>query len=129
MQSLGTTFYSLFQVRFVCISDTHSQVENAKDLPFTIPDGDVFLHAGDFTEWGEIGKVIEFNEWLGTLPHQHKVVIAGNHDLSFDPAASAVGTEYRSRIEHPDLDKVCVCARARTGGNPNKTPKSSTFLF
>ncbi len=23
----------------------------------------------------------DFNEWLGTLPHPHKLVIAGNHDV------------------------------------------------
>ena len=26
----------------------------------------------------------EFNTWLGTLPHKHKIIIAGNHELSFD---------------------------------------------
>ena len=25
-----------------------------------------------------------FNDWLGTLPHKHKIVIAGNHDLILD---------------------------------------------
>ena len=34
---------------------------------------------------GDMDAVIEFNEWLGSLPHKHKVVIAGNHELSFDP--------------------------------------------
>ena len=29
-------------------------------------------------------EVKEFNTWLGTLPHKHKIVIAGNHELSFD---------------------------------------------
>lgn len=31
-------------------------------------------------------EVKSFNEWLGTLPHKHKVVVAGNHDLLFDHA-------------------------------------------
>ena len=26
----------------------------------------------------------EFNKFLGSLPHKHKIVIAGNHELSFD---------------------------------------------
>ena len=26
----------------------------------------------------------EFSAWLDTLPHKHKVVIAGNHELTFD---------------------------------------------
>ena len=37
-----------------------------------------------------------------------QVVIAGNHDLSFDAKASAVGTPYRHIIEHPELEKVGI---------------------
>ncbi|GJQ84226.1 hypothetical protein Trydic_g2894 [Trypoxylus dichotomus] len=70
------------QVRFVCMSDTHSLVHNIK---FNIPDGDVFIHAGDFSKCGHVDEVKEFNRWLGTLPHKHKIVICGNHELSFDP--------------------------------------------
>ena len=46
-------------VRFVCVSDTH----NTK--PPSIPDGDVLLHAGDFTMYGSPEDVYNFNEWLG----------------------------------------------------------------
>ena len=34
--------------------------------------------------WPHIQEIKSFNEWLGTLPHKHKVVVAGNHDLLFD---------------------------------------------
>ncbi|ELT98044.1 hypothetical protein CAPTEDRAFT_3300 [Capitella teleta] len=71
------------KVRFVCMSDTHSQT--AKLPTNFIPDGDVFLHAGDFTKVGRPGEVVDFNAFLKTLPHKHKIVIAGNHDLTFDP--------------------------------------------
>lgn len=50
-----------------------------------MPDGDVFLHAGDFTKCGSAAEVQEFDQWLAALPHKHKIVIAGNHELSFDP--------------------------------------------
>ncbi|KAF4532099.1 hypothetical protein B566_EDAN006193 [Ephemera danica] len=70
------------KVRFVCMSDTHSLQRHIK---FPIPDGDVFIHAGDFTKCGLASEVAEFNEWLGHLPHTYKIVIAGNHELSFDP--------------------------------------------
>lgn len=65
--------------RFVCISDTHSNHKNMK-----IPNGDVLLHCGDFTEHGYLREVQSFNTWLGTLPHKLKIVIAGNHDIPFD---------------------------------------------
>uniref|UniRef100_H2YAX2 Calcineurin-like phosphoesterase domain-containing protein n=1 Tax=Ciona savignyi TaxID=51511 RepID=H2YAX2_CIOSA len=68
--------------RFVCISDTHAR---HRDLIYNVPDGDVLLHCGDFTNLGKLEEVIDFNDWLATLPHKHKIVIAGNHDLSFDP--------------------------------------------
>ncbi|XP_066250499.1 metallophosphoesterase domain-containing protein 1 [Euwallacea similis] len=69
------------KLRFVCMSDTHSLVRN---IMFDIPDGDVFIHAGDFTKCGQKEEVISFNKWIGTLPHKHKIAIAGNHELSFD---------------------------------------------
>ena len=49
-----------------------------------IPAGDILIHAGDFTRCGNLKEVREFNTWIGTLPHKYKVVIAGNHELSFD---------------------------------------------
>lgn len=64
------------------MSDTHSKTHLMK---YDIPHGDIFIHAGDFTSNGELEEVKQFNEWLGRLPHTHKIVIAGNHELSFDP--------------------------------------------
>ncbi|XP_060535282.1 UPF0046 protein C25E10.12 [Cylas formicarius] len=69
------------KVRFVCMSDTHSLI---RYMTFGVPDGDVFVHAGDFTRCGQKDEVVQFDAWLGTLPHKHKIVIAGNHELSFD---------------------------------------------
>ncbi|PNF15807.1 hypothetical protein B7P43_G10437 [Cryptotermes secundus] len=69
------------KVRIVCMSDTHSMTPHIK---FDIPQGDIFIHAGDFTRCGQQEEVIEFSEWIGKLPHKHKIVIAGNHELSFD---------------------------------------------
>jgi len=68
-------------LRFVCISDTHGR---HWDLHPRLPEGDVLLHAGDFSMEGGLEEVQDFARWLRLLPFQHKVVIAGNHDLSFD---------------------------------------------
>jgi len=70
------------KLRFVCMSDTHSLTSHIKK---PIPDGDVFVHAGDFTRTGKLSEVREFNAWIAKLPHKHKIVIAGNHELGFDP--------------------------------------------
>eukprot|EP00127_Corallochytrium_limacisporum_P003218 Clim_evm67s147 gene=Clim_evmTU67s147 len=66
-------------LRIVCISDTHSRHSNLE-----VPDGDVLIHAGDFSNTGAPFEVRQFDEFLGTLPHKYKIVIAGNHDLSLD---------------------------------------------
>ncbi|WP_339804881.1 metallophosphatase domain-containing protein [uncultured Marinobacter sp.] len=66
-------------MRLVCISDTHSLHRRIPE----IPDGDVLIHAGDCLGAGTLSNVEELNEWLGALPHHHKIVIAGNHDWAF----------------------------------------------
>lgn len=65
--------------KIVCISDTHG-----KHNQLTIPDGDILIHAGDVSSIGTVEQVCAFNKWLGTLPHKHKIICAGNHDAIFD---------------------------------------------
>ena len=65
-------------MRIVCISDTHGLHSKAQ-----IPQGDILLCAGDITRRGMSAEVKVFDEWLSTLPHRHKIVIAGNHDFCF----------------------------------------------
>jgi Icc-related predicted phosphoesterase len=63
-------------IKIVCISDTH-----AKHRKFSIPKGDILIHAGGIMTVGyDLSEVEDFNSWLGELPHYHKIVIAGNHD-------------------------------------------------
>lgn len=73
------------KTRIVAISDTHNYHRALK-----VPDGDILVHAGDLTQQGELADVRDFNAWLGSLPHPHKLVIAGNHDFCFEdnPAAA-----------------------------------------
>ena len=70
-------------IRIVCISDTHNLTDRP-DFP-SIPEADILIHTGDFTICGKTEDVIKFNDWLGTLPHEYKIVIAGNHEKTFDP--------------------------------------------
>lgn len=65
-------------MRIVCLSDTHDQHDQLQ-----VPDGDLLLHAGDATMSGTAAQIEAFDRWLATLPHRHKVVIAGNHDWGF----------------------------------------------
>lgn len=66
-------------MKIICISDTHNQHNG-----INIPEGDLLIHAGDFTSLGRFNEIASFNNWLGKLPHKYKVIIAGNHDLLFE---------------------------------------------
>jgi predicted phosphodiesterase len=66
-------------MRLVLISDTHQRHDD-----LVVPDGDVLVHAGDFSRRGKEGEVVRFDAWLGVQPHRHKLVIAGNHDFLFE---------------------------------------------
>ena len=76
-------------VRIVCISDTHNRYRE-----LTVPDGDILIHAGDITRRGYFSELKDFNDWMQTLPHKHKVVIAGNHELSLDPTSKAESVKF-----------------------------------
>ncbi|KAG1795531.1 hypothetical protein EV424DRAFT_1648881 [Suillus variegatus] len=62
-------------VRTICISDTHST-----DISALIPPGDIFIRAGDLTHSGTLRELQVTFDWLVSLPREHKIVIAGDHD-------------------------------------------------
>ena len=76
-------------MKLVIISDTHGMFEKVH-----VPNGDVFIHAGDIMGRSSMFNIAYFDHWLGTLPHTHKIVIAGNHDRDFETNPK----EARSRI-------------------------------
>jgi len=89
-------------VRFVCISDTH----DASLDELVVPDADVLIHAGDFSQTGRIDEVRRFAAWLGSLPHARKLVIAGNHDLTFDEEAYPA---LHKRFGHAEMYDTAAC--------------------
>ena len=67
-------------MRLVITSDTHGRHDLINDLP----DGDVFVHAGDFMNSGlHPEEILSFNRWLAKQPIKHRVVCGGNHDRLF----------------------------------------------
>jgi Icc-related predicted phosphoesterase len=70
-------------LRLVLLSDTHQLHREVE-----VPDGDILIHAGDFTFFSKSLKaILDFNLWLGELPHR-SVVVPGNHEffLESDPS-------------------------------------------
>ncbi|CAF1384598.1 unnamed protein product [Rotaria sp. Silwood1] len=77
--SMGTGSHQ--RLRFVCVSDTHNQIDR-----LIIPHGDVFVHCGDAVNYMTCTRdLINFNKFVGTLPHTHKLFISGNHCVSLNP--------------------------------------------
>jgi Icc-related predicted phosphoesterase len=78
-------------MRIVTISDTHTfhdHLTSNANFPNKLPDGDLLIHAGDFSSTGKKGEVEDFTGWLTKISHKYTygiVFIAGNHDRSFDP--------------------------------------------
>jgi len=66
-------------MKIVIVSDTHGMHDE-----IDIPSGDVFIHAGDFTQNGTLKQVERFGLFLESLSHPHKIIIAGNHEYCFE---------------------------------------------
>ncbi|KAF2093890.1 hypothetical protein NA57DRAFT_68920 [Rhizodiscina lignyota] len=83
-ESSGPHIFDTNVLRIVCISDTHDE-----DFRGAVPDGDILLHTGDFTDYGGQKEMNQAFEWIRSLPHLVKVLVAGNHDLGLDPGHKA----------------------------------------
>lgn len=69
------------------ISDTHGKHPLLK-----LGMGDILIHCGDFSSYGDLDEVEDFADFIAKQAFEHKIVIAGNHDLSFED-------EHRSAAE------------------------------
>jgi len=72
-------------VRLVCFSDSHGHAN------LSIPDGDVLIFAGDYSAGrGSIQETLKFGQFIESLPHKHKIIVAGNHDFPIQKDVSVV---------------------------------------
>lgn len=79
----SNTRKNLDSLTIVMISDTHELHREVE-----VPNGDLLIHAGDFTMNSmSAEKLLDFNEWLGELPHAFRIVIPGNHDFVVEDAS------------------------------------------
>jgi len=67
------------KLKIVCLSDTHNQLNQIK-----IPKGDILIVAGDWTYFGHQNELQKFGNHLRKLPHDTKLIIPGNHDITLD---------------------------------------------
>lgn len=76
-------------MKICCISDTHGK-HNKLDMS-KYP-ADVLIHAGDWTAGRDIGlqETKDFLEWFSKQPYNHKICIAGNHEIQVEAAADRI---------------------------------------
>ncbi|KAK8024606.1 hypothetical protein PG993_012672 [Apiospora rasikravindrae] len=138
-------------VSVVCISDTHNN-----QVP--LPDADVLVHAGDLTQSGSLAELQAAVAWLRAQPHQHKIVVAGNHDILLDPDCDykhpklapddldgrvrrrRLRDEERAQIDWGDIEYLCdsstwITLQGRNGkkrlkvyGSP-RSPRNGNWAF
>jgi Icc-related predicted phosphoesterase len=72
-------------MRIVHLSDTH-MLHRRLD----VPGGDVLVHSGDLSGEGASDDYIDVFGWLDSMPHKHKVLVAGNHDSLFQKNAKMI---------------------------------------
>jgi predicted phosphohydrolase len=120
-------------VTIICISDTH----NAQ---IDVPPGDMLIHTGDLTQSGTLKELEAALGWLRSLPHPHKVIIGGNHDLILDSTltqkennhTSAQNSRDRSRFTY--LNNTSTTIKCDSGrelkifGSP-MTPRHGNWAF
>ncbi|HEU4535670.1 MAG TPA: metallophosphoesterase, partial [Polyangiaceae bacterium] len=72
-------------MRIVAVADTHLFHDELR-----VPEGDLFVHAGDLCRGGTLDELARGLAWVRSLPHRHKIFVAGNHDWAFarEPAAA-----------------------------------------
>ena len=97
-----------YGLRLVMLSDTHGSHRKLQ-----VPPGDVLIHAGDMTRMGLIEDAEDFNEWLATLPHTHKVVVNGNHEAN---------AAWKKRASDVFSNATLLKDTAITLQTPKKTP-------
>ncbi|WP_081208625.1 metallophosphatase domain-containing protein [Salegentibacter sediminis] len=109
-------------MKLVCIGDTHNKHREIK-----IPDGDVLIHVGDFTEAGTKHETLEFLEWFIEQPHKYKIVIAGNHDFFMEKSGLTELYDLPSNIFYLE-DEGIEIEGVKFWGSP-VTPGDGTWAF
>ena len=87
------------KLKLVCISDTHNWTQG-----LFLPPGDILIHAGDFTKYGLPSEIQAFNTFLESHPYKYKLIIAGNHDFTFD-ISNYFSILHRRQLKNKDISK------------------------
>lgn len=99
-------------MRVIFISDTHMKHENLR-----LPEGEILVHAGDFSRRGLVHEAQMFLDWFGAQPHRHKIFIAGNHDFIAEREPALFESMIPSNVIYLN-DSGCEVEGIRIWGSP-----------
>lgn len=97
----------------VAMADTHGFHPK-----LSVPPADILIHAGDLTGRGTRAQVENALAWLRSLPHRHKVLVAGNHDFFFEREPETAARLAREAGLHYLLDSEVTLEGLRIWGSP-----------
>ncbi|CAK4032587.1 Metallophosphoesterase MPPED2 [Lecanosticta acicola] len=80
---------------------------------FTLPKGDILIHAGDLTNQGTRAELQRALDWITKTDFAVKVVVAGNHDLSLDTDFTSTSKQHENAV--PAAEDVEACAKLVKG--------------
>lgn len=104
----------------VCVSDTHELHAESQ-----VPCGEILIHAGDFTMFSKsAAAILDFNEWLGDLPHRHKIVVPGNHEFFLEADRSRRGLLSNATVL---IDEAVEVEGLKIWGSPITTQYGGAF--
>ncbi len=66
-------------LRITALSDTHGRHRKVRIEPC-----DIFIHAGDSCDAGDMEQLQDFFAWFSEQPARYRVFVSGNHDLPFE---------------------------------------------
>jgi len=108
-------------MRIVATSDTHGA------LPRSVPKGDIFVHCGDFSMYGNKAETLQFFDWMRRLDFKHKILVPGNHDSYLEPFVN------RSILSKSTDVHILVCEGIEIEGvrffGFSYTPRFGNFSF
>ena len=94
----------------------------------TIPEVDLLVSAGDWTNWGGLGEIQNFLDWVAVQPVKYKVITAGNHDIAADEQRPLVKLMCKERGIHILYDEMIKLEDKRIYGSP-RTPEYGSYAF
>ena len=83
-------------MKIAALSDNH------ENYNFDVPPADLLIHAGDFSYTGKPIEIYNFIEWINKQPHEYKLWIPGNHELSLEDFP------YNIEVIEKETDAVCM---------------------